>query len=352
MAGEDARRRAGGERQRGRGDRAAGRRGDRPLPRRSGSPRRRGDRGRAQGARLPTPPIPTVALTARGAGAVEALRAGVAEIVAKPFLLPPAHRHPAAALGRRRRPSGRRRRGGDRRPPAHPRGARAGRSDRPHRPAALAVRRGRDRQGDDRAARPRRERAARRTVRHRQPGRRPRDPRHCLVRSRATARLLDGCRAGWDDLPRGDRRAPAPGASAPSCTRCATGRSARSTVFRSRSTPALSPRPGAICASWSSPAASTRSSSELLSTAAIEMPPLRERREDIPALAEHFRRQVNAREARRVPGFALDLMHRLTQHDWPGQRARARVPLRAAGGHRRHADGGHEGPARNNSASR
>jgi DNA-binding NtrC family response regulator len=57
---------------------------------------------------------------------------------------------------------------------------------------------------------------------------------------------------------------------------------------------------------------------ELLSTAAIEMPPLRERREDIPALAEHFRGQVNAREGRRVPGFALDLMYRLTQHDWPG----------------------------------
>jgi DNA-binding NtrC family response regulator len=48
------------------------------------------------------------------------------------------------------------------------------------------------------------------------------------------------------------------------------------------------------------------------------MPPLRERREDIPALAEHFRRQVNAREGRRVPGFALDVMHRFSQHGWPG----------------------------------
>ena len=57
---------------------------------------------------------------------------------------------------------------------------------------------------------------------------------------------------------------------------------------------------------------------ELLAAAAIEIPPLRERREDIPALAEHFRRQVNAREGRRVPGFALDVMRRLSQHDWPG----------------------------------
>jgi len=56
----------------------------------------------------------------------------------------------------------------------------------------------------------------------------------------------------------------------------------------------------------------------LLATAAIELPPLRERREDIPALVEHFRRQVNAREGRRVPGFALDVMHRFSQHGWPG----------------------------------
>jgi len=56
----------------------------------------------------------------------------------------------------------------------------------------------------------------------------------------------------------------------------------------------------------------------LLATTAIELPPLRERREDIPALAEHFRRQVNAREGRRVPGFALDVMRRFSQHGWPG----------------------------------
>jgi DNA-binding NtrC family response regulator len=50
----------------------------------------------------------------------------------------------------------------------------------------------------------------------------------------------------------------------------------------------------------------------------IELPPLRARRDDIPALAEHFRCQVNAREGRRVPGFALDVMRRFTQHEWPG----------------------------------
>ncbi len=50
----------------------------------------------------------------------------------------------------------------------------------------------------------------------------------------------------------------------------------------------------------------------------IQLPPLRARRTDIPTLAEHFRREVNAREGRRVPGFALDVMRRFSQHDWPG----------------------------------
>jgi two-component system response regulator HydG len=50
----------------------------------------------------------------------------------------------------------------------------------------------------------------------------------------------------------------------------------------------------------------------------IEIPPLRERRLDIPALAEHFRQEINAREGRAVPGFALDVMQRLCAHDWPG----------------------------------
>jgi two-component system, NtrC family, response regulator AtoC len=57
---------------------------------------------------------------------------------------------------------------------------------------------------------------------------------------------------------------------------------------------------------------------DLLASSAIDLPPLRARREDIPALAEHFRLRVNAREGRRVPGFALDVMRRLSQHDWPG----------------------------------
>jgi len=50
----------------------------------------------------------------------------------------------------------------------------------------------------------------------------------------------------------------------------------------------------------------------------IEIPPLRARSEDVPALAEHFRGEVNAREGRSVPGFALDVMRRFTHYAWPG----------------------------------
>jgi DNA-binding NtrC family response regulator len=50
----------------------------------------------------------------------------------------------------------------------------------------------------------------------------------------------------------------------------------------------------------------------------IEIPPLRDRRQDIPPLAEHFRSEVNSREGRSVPGFALDVMQRLCAYDWPG----------------------------------
>ena len=50
----------------------------------------------------------------------------------------------------------------------------------------------------------------------------------------------------------------------------------------------------------------------------IDLPPLRARRDDIPALVEHFRRLVNARESRAVPGFEPEVMARLCAHDWPG----------------------------------
>jgi DNA-binding NtrC family response regulator len=50
----------------------------------------------------------------------------------------------------------------------------------------------------------------------------------------------------------------------------------------------------------------------------IYMPPLRERPEDIPALADMFLRRAASRHERTVDGFSKDAMRVLQQHDWPG----------------------------------
>ncbi|MCG5051875.1 MAG: sigma-54 dependent transcriptional regulator [Myxococcales bacterium] len=50
----------------------------------------------------------------------------------------------------------------------------------------------------------------------------------------------------------------------------------------------------------------------------IELPPLRDRPEDIPLLVEHFRIEMNARHGRSVPGFTADALDRLRSYDWPG----------------------------------
>jgi len=55
-----------------------------------------------------------------------------------------------------------------------------------------------------------------------------------------------------------------------------------------------------------------------LKVVSLRVPALRERRSDIPALAEHFRRLYAERHGRRVTGFAPDAMALLQEHDWPG----------------------------------
>ncbi len=50
----------------------------------------------------------------------------------------------------------------------------------------------------------------------------------------------------------------------------------------------------------------------------IEVPPLRERREDLPILVEHFLAQLSAEGARKKPMVTPDCMERLLAHDWPG----------------------------------
>jgi Nif-specific regulatory protein len=50
----------------------------------------------------------------------------------------------------------------------------------------------------------------------------------------------------------------------------------------------------------------------------IHLPPLRERREDIPALASHFVERFGRKSARPLRGIAPDALKYLTAYDWPG----------------------------------
>jgi DNA-binding NtrC family response regulator len=55
-----------------------------------------------------------------------------------------------------------------------------------------------------------------------------------------------------------------------------------------------------------------------LNVVPIDLPPLREHREDIPALVEHFLRQVCAANDRRPVAMTREAVGLLLQHDWPG----------------------------------
>jgi DNA-binding NtrC family response regulator len=55
-----------------------------------------------------------------------------------------------------------------------------------------------------------------------------------------------------------------------------------------------------------------------LNTVEIHMPPLRDRAEDIPELANHFLRQHARRYRKNVEGFSTAAMQLLLKHPWPG----------------------------------
>ncbi|WP_263262788.1 sigma-54 dependent transcriptional regulator [Pseudomonas sp. RIT-PI-S] len=55
-----------------------------------------------------------------------------------------------------------------------------------------------------------------------------------------------------------------------------------------------------------------------LNVVTLEVPPLRERREDIPELFEYFLRQAALRFDREAPGLDSATRARLMTHDWPG----------------------------------
>jgi DNA-binding NtrC family response regulator len=55
-----------------------------------------------------------------------------------------------------------------------------------------------------------------------------------------------------------------------------------------------------------------------LNTIEIRIPPLRDRREDTPLLAQHFLRQHAQRYRKRLTGFESAAMQMLLEHSWPG----------------------------------
>jgi two-component system response regulator PilR (NtrC family) len=50
----------------------------------------------------------------------------------------------------------------------------------------------------------------------------------------------------------------------------------------------------------------------------VVMPPLRERRQDIPLLAQHFLERFTREMGKRVEKISAEAMTRLTEYDWPG----------------------------------
>lgn len=55
-----------------------------------------------------------------------------------------------------------------------------------------------------------------------------------------------------------------------------------------------------------------------LNVVSINIPPLRERREDIPVLANHFLKMFSEKNKKEIKGFTPDAMDRLIKYDWPG----------------------------------
>jgi two-component system response regulator HydG len=55
-----------------------------------------------------------------------------------------------------------------------------------------------------------------------------------------------------------------------------------------------------------------------LNVIALKLPPLRERRDDVPLLAEHFLRLYGARNGRQFVGLTRAAMDALVRYDWPG----------------------------------
>jgi DNA-binding NtrC family response regulator len=67
-----------------------------------------------------------------------------------------------------------------------------------------------------------------------------------------------------------------------------------------------------------------------LNVARINLPPLRDRKEDIPALCEHYLRELNLQFGRSVEGFTEEAAEWLLRYEWPGNVRELRNLLAAA----------------------
>lgn len=55
-----------------------------------------------------------------------------------------------------------------------------------------------------------------------------------------------------------------------------------------------------------------------LNVARIHLPPLRDRKEDLPALIDHYIEWFNKKFGRKIKSFSQEAMHALVRYDWPG----------------------------------
>jgi len=55
-----------------------------------------------------------------------------------------------------------------------------------------------------------------------------------------------------------------------------------------------------------------------LNVVSVSVPPLRERREDIPLLADYFVQLFNERSRKKIDGISTEALNMLERYDWPG----------------------------------